>query len=218
MIIDVLLTFGPVIIAIILHELAHGYMAYMLGDDTAKRYGRLSLNPIRHVDFFGTIIIPALLIFSQSGIIIGWAKPVPVDFNRLKHQSRDTVLVASAGIIVNIILALTCASLLRLVHLIPNQMIQGFSGLFLINMVAFNIVLAIFNAIPIPPLDGSKILFGWIKNLKVQRFLDSNREGMLIIILLVFILPMIASYLGYNFNPFSDYMMKTSKYFISLIL
>lgn len=218
MLIDIFVNFGPIIIAILFHELAHGYMAYFLGDDTAKRYGRLSLNPIRHVDVFGTILLPLLLIFSQSGIIIGWAKPVPIDFQRLKHRSRDTVLVASAGIITNIILAMISASLLRLVPHISNQVAQGITGLFLLNLVAFNIVLAIFNALPIPPLDGSKILFGWSKNPTIQKILDSDRQGMFIIIFLIFLLPLLAQYMGYNFNPFSSYLIGSSKYFLSLLL
>ena len=113
----IIINFIPILIAIILHEVAHGYAAYKFGDDTAKKYGRLSLNPLRHIDLFGSIIIPALLYYSGVGFVFGWAKPVPVNFNNLKNKWQEFI-VAAAGIIANILLALVFAMLLRVENLI----------------------------------------------------------------------------------------------------
>lgn len=218
MLLSIVVYFIPIIIAIVLHEVAHGYTAWLLGDDTAKRCRRLSLNPLRHVDIFGTLILPALLLLSQTGIIFGWAKPVPVDFSRLSHPKRDTILVASAGIIMNILLAVISAGILKLTPMIGDQLIRGIVTLFFINMVVFNIVLAVFNALPIPPLDGSKILFSWSCNPLVQKYLNAAKAGSVFIIFIAFILPVISRYFGFEFNPFGWYLIKTSQYFISLLM
>lgn len=218
MLLSIVVYFIPIIIAIVLHEIAHGYTAWILGDDTAKRLQRLSLNPIRHIDVFGTLILPALLLLSQTGIVFGWAKPVPVNFSRLSNPKRDTILVASAGIVMNILLAIISAGLLKLTPLISSQLTQGIVALFLINMVVFNIVLAVFNALPIPPLDGSKILLGWSSDPRIQKFLDAAKAGSVFIIFIAFILPVICRYFGVEFNPFGWYLIKTSQYFISLLI
>ena len=218
MLLSIVVYFIPIIIAIVLHEIAHGYTAWILGDDTAKRLRRLSLNPVRHIDVFGTLILPALLLLSQTGIVFGWAKPVPVNFSRLSNPKRDTILVASAGIVMNILLAIISAGLLKLTPLISSQLTQGIVALFLINMVVFNIVLAVFNALPIPPLDGSKILLGWSSDPRIQKFLDAARAGSVFIIFIAFILPVICRYFGVEFNPFGWYLIKTSQYFISQLI
>lgn len=218
MLLSIVVYFIPIIIAIVLHEIAHGYTAWILGDDTAKRLRRLSLNPVRHIDVFGTLILPALLLLSQTGIVFGWAKPVPVNFSRLSNPKRDTILVASAGIVMNILLAIISAGLLKLTPLISSQLTQGIVALFLINMVVFNIVLAVFNALPIPPLDGSKILLGWSSDPRIQKFLDAAKAGSVFIIFIAFILPVICRYFGVEFNPFGWYLIKTSQYFISQLI
>lgn len=218
MLISALVNFGPIIIAIIMHELAHGYAAYLLGDNTAKVYGRLSFNPIRHVDLFGTILLPLMLILSKAGFIFGWAKPVPVNFNNLRSPRRDLIIVASAGIVMNIVLALISAGILYLWSHIEHPFIQGVGSLFWVNMVAFNIVLAVFNAIPIPPLDGSKILFGWMNNRYAQMYVNAGGRGSIFIILIIFILPMIIRYFGYDFNPLGWYLIKTSRFLISALI
>lgn len=128
------------------------------------------------------------------------------------------MIVAAAGIITNIFLAALSALALHWVAGLDNSIGKSIASLFLINMVAFNIVLAVFNALPIPPLDGSKILLGWSDNPKVQKFLDSYKEGSVFIIFFAFVLPVIARYLGFDFNPFGAYLIKTSKFFISLLL
>lgn len=218
MLLSIVVYFIPIIIAIVLHEIAHGYTAWILGDDTAKRLQRLSLNPVRHIDVFGTLILPVLLLLSQTGIVFGWAKPVPVNFSRLSNPKRDTILVASAGIVMNILLAIISAGLLKLTPLISSQLTQGIVALFLINMVVFNIVLAVFNALPIPPLDGSKILLGWSSDPRIQKFLDAAKAGSVFIIFIAFILPVICRYFGVEFNPFGWYLIKTSQYFISQLI
>ena len=178
-IVSLIINFVPIILAIVLHELAHGYTAYRLGDNTAKIYGRLTLNPLRHVDIFGTILLPAMLYFSQSGFMFGWAKPVPVNFANLNHSKRDLIIVASAGIITNLLLAGISAILLKFIDFLPQSLIQRIVGLFLLNMVVFNIVLAVFNSLPFPPLDGSKILFGWINKPWAQKYVNSEKQGLL---------------------------------------
>ena len=218
MLISIIVNFVPIILAIVLHEIAHGYAAHLCGDDTAKTHRRLSLNPLRHVDPLGTIIIPTLLLLSKTGFIFGWAKPVPVNFNNLRNPKSDTIIVASAGILMNLLLALVSALLLKLMPVISHQLTQGILTLFLLNMVIFNIVLAVFNALPIPPLDGSKILLGWSANPTIQKFLGAYREGTLFIILIAFILPLGARWLGYDFNPFGAYMIKVSRSLIGLFI
>lgn len=216
--ISILINFLPLLIAIILHEIAHGYAAYRLGDSTAKAHGRLSLNPLKHIDVFGTILLPAMLIFSGVGFVFGWAKPVPVNFNNLHHYRRDMIIVSAAGIVTNIILAVLSALLLILAEYIPEGFMQGLLSVFLINMVVYNIILAVFNLLPIPPLDGSKIFLGWINKRWAQKYISAERQGLLAIIFIAFILPLIGRQFGWNFNLFAAYMIKVSKFFISLLI
>lgn len=218
MIVSIIVNFVPILIAIILHEVAHGYAAYKLGDDTAKIRGRLSLNPVKHVDLFGTIILPTLLVLSKTGFVFGWAKPVPVNFGALRNPRRDMIIVASAGIVMNIFLALLSALLLNLSHYITNPFMQGAVGLFMLNMVVFNIVLAVFNALPIPPLDGSKILFGWINKPWAVKYVNSERYGLLAIVAIAFIIPAAGDALGLNLNIFGMYLINVSKLFISWLI
>lgn len=123
--VSLIVNFVPIILAIVLHELAHGYAAYRLGDNTAKIYGRLTLNPLKHVDLFGTILLPALLYFSQAGFMFGWAKPVPVNFNNLRRSKRDLIIVASAGIVTNLALAVVSAVLLKFISILPQSTAPG---------------------------------------------------------------------------------------------
>ena len=203
--VSLIVNFVPIILAIVLHELAHGYAAYRLGDNTAKIYGRLTLNPLKHVDLFGTILLPALLYFSQAGFMFGWAKP-------------DLIIVASAGIVTNLALAVVSAVLLKFISILPQSTAQGVIGLFLLNMVVFNVVLAIFNALPIPPLDGSKILFGWINKPWAQKYISAERQGLAAIVLIAFILPAVGGRFGFDLNFFGMLLIKGAKFILSILL
>ncbi|MSU54249.1 MAG: site-2 protease family protein [Candidatus Staskawiczbacteria bacterium] len=147
--------------SVIIHELAHGYVANSLGDPTAKYAGRLTLNPIPHLDMFGSIILPLLLFISGSPMLVGWAKPVPINPYNFKDQKWGTLKVSLAGPLTNIALALVFGLLLRF---IPEAFFATMPGLFIIFsfVVHINIILAIFNLVPIPPLDGSWVLFKFI--------------------------------------------------------
>jgi len=171
---DFILIAIPLLYAIILHELAHGWTAYVMGDPTAKLLGRLSLNPLKHLDPIGTLM---LFIFG-----FGWAKPVPVNFNQLRNRRLGMVLVSAAGIVTNMLLAFMALLLSRLLSLSPF----GLPALLLFYFAQINIILAAFNLIPLPPLDGSKILMGFASP-NVQNFLFRlERYGFIIIIALLY--------------------------------
>ena len=210
MLIKILTSAVAIFIAIIAHEIAHGYVARFLGDNTAAKAGRLSLNPLRHVDLFGTIIVPALLFLSKAGFIFGWAKPVPVNYKALRQRKRDIVLVASAGIITNLLLAAASSLFLQLTLWLPTTLLSGILAMFWLNMILFNIVLAVFNLLPIPPLDGSKILLGWSDNVYIQKFLNAERGGLIFIIVLAFVLPALLQTADISFNPFAIYLKQAT--------
>jgi len=165
----------PLLYSIIIHELAHGWVAYRMGDSTAKYQGRLTLNPLKHLDPVGTAM---LFIFG-----FGWARPVPVNFQHLRSARLGLILVSSAGIIANMIFAFLAILLLRLLSPSPS----GSTGLFLYYMAQINIMLASFNLIPIPPLDGSKILMGFMSERLQYAFSRLEPFGLFIIIGLLYL-------------------------------
>ncbi len=170
------------IFSVVIHEVSHGYMAYSLGDPTAKRAGRLTLNPIKHLDFFGSLIVPAFLIISGSPFVIGWAKPVPYNPNQLvKDKKYGPLKVALAGPLSNFIVATIFGIALRFLHpFLPEMMIFGFA-----LIVFINILLGVFNLIPVPPLDGSKILMTFLPPKQAMAFQRIGIIGIFLVFLLI---------------------------------
>ena len=176
----------PVLLAITFHEAAHGFVAWRLGDDTAKQLERVTFNPLKHIDLFGTIFLPALLIFSSAPLLFGWAKPVPVNFYRLDNPRRDMVWVAAAGPGVNLALAVLSALLIHIALLLPNEVARWCIAN-LQNSILVNLVLAVFNMIPLPPLDGGRVAVGLLPQAIASPLAKLERFGLFIIIALLFI-------------------------------
>lgn len=187
----------PAVLAITFHEAAHGFVAWRLGDDTAYVRGRVTFNPLRHIDPFGTIVLPILLLFS-GGFLFGWAKPVPVNFGRLHRPRRDMVLVAAAGPATNLLLALVSGYLIHVAVLFP-AVLSGWAVTNLENSILINVVLAVFNMLPLPPLDGGRVAVGLLPRPLAQPLARLERWGLFIVIGLLFILPMLSPSL--NFLP-----------------
>jgi Zn-dependent protease len=175
----------PVLFAITLHEVSHGWTAYAFGDDTAARAGRLSLNPLKHVDPVGTVVVPALLLF-LGGFIFGWAKPVPVAAHRLPHPRRDMAIVAAAGPLSNLAMAFGWAILLKL-SLLQDPASGLWMGLRLMATagVVINLVLMILNLLPVPPLDGGRVLNGFLPEPLARKMDRVEPFGLVILIVLL---------------------------------
>ena len=193
----------PVTLAIVFHEAAHGYVAWQCGDDTAYREGRVTLNPLRHIDPLGTLIVPAFLVFT-TGFLFGWAKPVPVAFHRLNQPKRDMVWVALAGPALNIVLAFFSAWLLKwhwAIVLLPD-VLQQWVIMNLTYSLLINVVLAVFNMLPLPPLDGGRIAVGLLPFSLARPLAQLEPYGFIILLLLLFVLPMVGDLIGLNLSIF----------------
>lgn len=183
MIIDIVAIVIILFSAIILHECAHGWVAYKFGDPTAKQAGRLTLNPFKHVDLFGTVLLPGILLtlrlLGYDTFVFGWAKPVPVNFSRLRNPKRDMMWVGLAGPVTNICLAILFGLVLRAFPGTAYNEIIGFA-------VFINILLAVFNMIPIPPLDGSRVVMGLLPRNLLLSYVKLERYGILIVMALLY--------------------------------
>jgi Zn-dependent protease len=186
----------PALVAITLHEAAHGWVAWQLGDDTAKRLGRVTFNPLRHIDPFGTVILPAMLLLASGGrMMFGFAKPVPVNFARLTRPRRDMVLVAAAGPGINLAMAVIAAALVARVPAQPGEVVEWIAyNLF--NAMWINVLLAVFNMLPLPPLDGGRVAVGVLPPALARPLSRLEPYGFFIILGVVFLLPLLGSTLG----------------------
>lgn len=210
----------PVVTAITLHEAAHGWAADRLGDDTARRLGRISFNPIRHVDPVGTIVLPGMMVLLGSPFVFGWAKPVPVAFHRLRHPKRDMVWVALAGPAINLLLAVLAALAMHPVQPWTDQLLPLWIYRNLENAIFANIILACFNMLPILPLDGGRVVTGLLPGRLAARYASTERYGLLIVIGIAFIVPMLAHELGYRINPLAWILLPIFRavYYLVLVL
>ena len=207
----------PVVLAVTLHEAAHGWVAWRLGDDTAFRLGRVTFNPLRHIDLFGTILLPGLLLFFSGGrVMFGFAKPVPVNFSRLGRPRRDMVLVAAAGPGTNLALAVVSAALLHAVALLDGEARQWVTHN-LINSVWINLVLCVFNMLPLPPLDGGRVAVGLLPRRFAEPLARLERAGIFIILGALFILPWIGGRLGLDLQVFSWLVAAPARFLAEVI-
>ena len=207
----------PLVIAITFHEAAHGFVAHHFGDNTAWERGRVSFNPLKHIDPFGTLLLPAMLLFAHSPFLFGYAKPVPVNFRGLRHPRIDMVWVALAGPATNIALALVAAAAFHLLPFAPDNSAQWIADN-LKNALVINVVLAVFNMLPIPPLDGGRVAVGLLPNVLAVPLSRLEPFGMLILIGFLILLPMVGTQLGLNLDVISAILRTVTGYVISLLL
>ncbi len=205
----------PILFAITLHEAAHGWVAWKLGDNTAKTMGRVSFNPMVHIDPFGTIIMPLLLLYF-TGFVFGYAKPVPVNTRNLGNPRRDSVLVALAGPAANVLLIIFAVMLSYTVSFLPAILEEWFAKN-LIYVMIFNMFLAVFNMIPLPPLDGGRVAVGILPYRFARPLALLEPYGMLILIGIIFIIPALGRQLGMDLYILSYIMSPALEFIFNLI-
>jgi len=207
----------PLLVAITFHEAAHGFAARLLGDHTASRLGRVTLNPLKHIDMFGTILLPALLFLLRSPILFGYAKPVPINFRALRYPRRGMALVALAGPAANIVLAVASALLFHVVPWLPPTASQWVADNFR-NALIINAILAVFNMFPLPPLDGGRIAVALLPAPMAHMLARLEPYGMAILIGLLFVLPLIGTQFGVDLRVVSHFINWATVAIIDVIL
>jgi Zn-dependent protease len=207
----------PLVIAITFHEAAHGFVAHRLGDSTAWKLGRVTFNPLKHIDPFGTLILPAMLLLSHSPFLFGYAKPVPVNFRALRNPRIDMVWVALAGPATNIFLALVAALGFHVLDYLPPNSAQWVADN-LKNALVINVVLAVFNMLPIPPLDGGRVAVGLLPKALAVPLSRLEPFGMLILIGVLILLPLAGSQFGLNLDVISAILREMTGFVIQLLL